>query len=157
MRDAINRTVPGVEALTRAQAVSESPGVASVGESLGMVVFLCFFVVVVVAALFFLILTVQKAGALTLLRAVGVGPGALARSLLVQVVVVVAGGVLVGAALTAVALAASNSSLGAQLAVGGVLRTGLLVLVLSCVASLGAVRRVLRIDPARALTPGGLA
>ena len=157
MRDAINRTVPGVEALTRAQAVSESPGVASVGESLGMVVFLCFFVVVVVAALFFLILTVQKAGALTLLRAVGVGSGALARSLLVQVVVVVVGGVLVGAVLTAAALAASNSSLGAQLAAGGVLRTGLLVLVLSCVASLGAVRRVLRIDPARALTPGGLA
>ena len=34
--------------------------------------------VVVVAALFFLILTVQKAGALTLLRAVGVGSGAAA-------------------------------------------------------------------------------
>ncbi len=157
VRDAIDRAVPGVEPLTRAQAVRESPGVASVGQSLGMVVFLCFFVVVVVAGLFFLILTVQKAGALTLLRAVGVGPGALARSLLVQVVVVVAGGVVVGAALTAVALAASNSSLGARLAADGVIRTGLLVLLLSCVASLGAVRRVLRIDPARALTPGGLA
>jgi len=156
VRDAINRTVPDVEALTRAQAVSESPGVASVGESLGMVVFLCFFVVVVVAALFFLILTVQKAGALTLLRAVGVGPGALARSLLVQVVVVVFGGVLVGAVLAAAALAASSSSLGAGLAAVGVIRTGLLVLVLSCLASLGAVRRVLRIDPARALTPGGV-
>jgi putative ABC transport system permease protein len=157
VRDRINRSVPGVEALTRAQAVSESPGVASVGESLGMVVFLCFFVVVVVAGLFFLILTVQKATSLTLLRAVGVGPGVLARSLLVQVVIVVVGGVLVGAALTTAALAASNSSLGAQLAVGGVVRTGLLVLVLSGVASIGAVRRVLRIDPARALTPGGIA
>jgi putative ABC transport system permease protein len=157
VRAAINRRISGVEALTRAQAVSESPGVASVGESLGMVVFLCFFVVVVVAGLFFLILTVQKAGALTLLRAVGVGAGALARSLLVQVVVVVVGGVVVGAALTSAALAASNSSLGAGLAVSGVVRTGALVLVLACVASLGAVRRVLRIDPAHALTPGGIA
>ena len=157
VRDAINRAVPGVEALMRSQAVSESPGVSSVGESLGMVVFLCFFVVVVVAALFFLILTVQKAGSLTLLRAIGVGPGALARSLLIQVVLVVVGGVLVGAAVTVAALAASNSSLGARLAAGGVVRTGLLVLVLSCIASLGAVRRVLRIDPARALTPGGIA
>jgi putative ABC transport system permease protein len=157
VRDAINRKVPGVEALTRAQAVSESPGVASVSQSLGMVVFLCFFVVIVVAGLFFLILTVQKASALTLLRAVGIGPAALSRALLVQVVFVVTGGVVVGAVLTTAALAASNSSLGAQLALGGVIRTGLLVLVLSCVASLGAVRRVLRIDPARALTPGGIA
>jgi putative ABC transport system permease protein len=156
VRDAINRDVPGVEALTRAQAVSESPGVASVSQSLGMVVVLCFFVVVVVAGLFFLILTVQKASSLTLLRAVGVGGGALARALLVQVVVVVLGGVVVGAVLTAVALSASNSSLGAGLSAGGVVRTGLLVLVLATVASLGAVRRVLRIDPARALTPGGI-
>ena len=78
VRDEINRDVPGVEALTRSQAVSESPGVASVSQSLGMVVVLCFFVVVVVAGLFFLILTVQKASSLTLLRAVGVGGGALA-------------------------------------------------------------------------------
>ena len=69
---------------------------------------------------------------------------------------VVAGGVAVGAALTAATLAVSNSSLGAQLAAVGVIRTGVLVLVLATIASLGAIRRVLRIDPARALTPGGL-
>ena len=79
VRDAINRSVPDVQALTRQQAVDESPGVASVSQSLGMVVFLSFFVVVVVAGLFFLILTVQKAAALTLLRAVGVGGGARCR------------------------------------------------------------------------------
>jgi len=157
VRDEINRTVPGVEALTRSQAVSESPGVGSVSESLGMVVVLCIFVVVVVAGLFFLILTVQKAGALTLLRAVGVGGGALARALLVQVVIVVIGGVVVGAVLTVGALAVGSGGLETGLSAGGVIRTGLLVLVLSSIASLGAVRRVLRIDPARALSSGGAA
>lgn len=154
--DDINRAVPGVEALTRQQAVKESPGVASVGESLGMVVFLCFFVVVVVAGLFFLILTVQKASALTLLRALGVRAGALARSLLVQVVVVVVGGVIVGALFTEAALAASNSSLGASLSLSAIVRTGVIVGVLAVIASLGAVRRVLKIDPIRATIPGGV-
>ena len=91
-----------------------------------------------------------------MLRAIGVGGGALARSLLVQVVVVVLGGVVVGAAThDGRALPRATAVSGRRLAAGGVVRTGLLVLVLACVASLGAVRRVLRIDPARALTPGG--
>ncbi len=156
VRDAINRSVPGVEALTRAQAVKESPGVASVSESLGTVVFLCFFVVVVVAGLFFLILTVQKAGALTLLRAIGIGGGALVRSLLIQVVLVVLGGLVVGAALTMAALGASNASLGASLGASQLLQTGAIVLVLATIASLGAIRRVLRIDPIRATIPGAV-
>ncbi len=156
VRDAINRSVPGVEAFTRAQAVKESPGVASVSESLGTVVFLCFFVVVVVAGLFFLILTIQKASALTLLRAIGIGGGALARSLLVQVVLVVLGGIVVGAALTIAALGASNASLGASLDAAQLFQTGAIVLVLATIASLGAIRRVLRIDPIRATIPGGV-
>ncbi|MGB8651912.1 MAG: peptide ABC transporter permease [Mycobacteriales bacterium] len=156
VRDAINRSVPGVEALTRAQAVRESPGVASVSESLGAVVFLCFFVVVVVAGLFFLILTVQKASALTLLRAIGIGGGALVRSLLVQVVLVVLGGVVLGAALTTGALGASNASLGASLGAAQLFQTAAIVLVLATIASLGAIRRVLRIEPIRATIPGGV-
>ncbi|HVV36693.1 MAG TPA: hypothetical protein VHC63_08840 [Acidimicrobiales bacterium] len=154
VRDAINARVAGVEALTRGQAVKESPGVASVGESLGAVVFLCFFVVAIVAGLFFLILTVQKASALTLLRAIGIGAGVLARSLVVQVVAVVAGGVAIGAALTKGALAASSASLGATLTARQLAQTGAIVFVLAIVASLGAIRRVLRIEPIRATIPG---
>jgi putative ABC transport system permease protein len=157
VRDEINARVRGVEALTRDQAVSESPGVASVSQSLGAVVFLCFFVVAVVAGLFFLILTVQKASALTLLRAIGIRAGVLARSLVVQVVFVVVGGIAVGALLTVVALAASNSSLGATLTSRQLVETGVIVFVLAIVASLTAIRRVLRIEPIRATIPGGVA
>ena len=53
VRGEINVRIQGVETLTRGQAVSESPGVASVDQSLGAVVFLCFFVVAIVAGLFF--------------------------------------------------------------------------------------------------------
>ena len=156
VRDRINATVPDVEALTRAQAVAESPGVASVSESIGAVVLLCFFVVIVVSGLFFLILTVQKAPALTLLRAVGVKAGALVRALLVQASIVVLAGLLVGAVLAYLVLDVAGNGLGARVEAASVIETGLAVLVLSLVASLGAARRVLRIDPVRATVPGGL-
>ncbi len=156
VRDRINASVPDVEALTRAQAVAESPGVASVSESIGAVVLLCFFVVIVVSGLFFLILTVQKAPALTLLRAVGVKAGALVRALLVQASIVVLAGLLVGAVLAYLVLDVAGNGLGARVEAASVIETGLAVLVLSLVASLGAARRVLRIDPVRATVPGGL-
>jgi putative ABC transport system permease protein len=152
----INRSVPDVEALTRADAVAEAPGVASVSESIGSVVFLCFFVVVVVSGLFFLILTVQKAGALTLLRAIGVRSVALIRTLLIEVIVVVVAGITVGAGLAWLALDRAGSTLDARLAGRSVVTTGLVVLALSLVAALGAARRVLRIDPVRATVPGGI-
>ncbi len=156
VRDRVNRAVDGVEALTRDEAVAEAPGVASVSESIGSVVLLCFFVVVVVSGLFFLILTVQKAAALTLLRAIGVRSAALVRTLLVQVVAVVLVGLAVGAVLAWLSLDAAGNQLGARLESSSVLTTGLAVLVLSLVAALGAARRVLRIDPVRATVPGGL-
>jgi len=155
-RDRINQSVPGVQALTRAQAVAESPGVASVSESIGAVVLLCFFVVIVVSGLFFLILTVQKAPALTLLRAIGVKAGALVRALVAQATIVVLGGLVIGTALAWLALDAAGNGLGARVEAGSVVETGVLVLVLSLLASLGAARRVLRIDPVRATVPGGL-
>ena len=119
--------------------------------------FLCFFVVAIVAGLFFLILTVQKASALTLLRAIGIRAGVLARSLVVQVVIVVAGGIVIGGLLTTGALAASNASLGATLTSRQLAQTGAIVFVLAIVASLSSIRRVLRIEPIRATIPGGMA
>lgn len=152
----INETIDGVEALTRAEAVAQAPGVANVSESIGLVVLLCFFVVVMVAGLFFLILTVQKAPALTLLRAIGVRAGSLVRSLLVQVVVVVVAGLSVGTLLGWLSLNVAGNNLGARVELGAVLQTGALVLGLSLLAALAAARRVLRIDPVRATVPGGI-
>jgi putative ABC transport system permease protein len=62
----------------------------------------------------------------------------------------------VGAALTIAALGASNASLGASLDAAQLFQTGAIVLVLATIASLGAIRRVLRIDPIRATIPGGV-
>ena len=89
----INAASDEADALTRAEAAAETPGVADVQRSFDVIFLLFALVVPLVTGLFFLIITLQKARALTLLRAIGAPAGVLVRSLLVQVVIIIGGGV----------------------------------------------------------------
>jgi putative ABC transport system permease protein len=157
LADRITRQVPGVEALDRATAVDSLPGVSGVTTSFTIILTLAFVVVTLVVGIFFVILTVQKAGSLTLLRAIGADAGFLTRALLVQVVAVVLGGIVVGAALLAVAALASSPTFPISFELSTVLSRGAAVAVLAVLASLAAIRRVLRIDPAEATVSMGAA
>jgi putative ABC transport system permease protein len=153
--DAITAQVAGTEALTRQAAVDGSPGVSSVRSSFAIVLLLFYLVVPLVTGLFFLIVTFQKAAALTLLRAIGAPAGVLVRSLLVQVAAVV----VLGGALAAVLyrlVIPTASDLGLRFEWAPVLVTIAVVLVLGLLTSLAAVRRVLRIDPIQATTGAGV-
>jgi putative ABC transport system permease protein len=153
--DAVDAASEDAEALTREQAATETPGVGQVRQSFQVIFLLYGLVVPLVTGLFFLIVTFQKSASLTLLRAVGVESAALVRSLLFQVVVVVAGGLAVG---TALWWPLSQQTLGAidlrfdPVAVGV---WSALLLTLGVLSSLVAARRVLRIDPIEATTGGG--
>lgn len=147
--------VPGTRALTRQEAADAVPGVDAIGQSFAVILLLAFAVVGLVTGIFFLILTVQKAEALTLLRAVGASTRDVVTPLLVQVVLVTVGGVLVGTALLAAAAAAgSGGGLAIRVDPGLVAGTGTGVLVLGLLASLAAVRRVLAIEPFEVTTTG---
>jgi putative ABC transport system permease protein len=150
----ISETVEGVEALTRQMAVDESPSVASVRQSFTIILLLFYLVVPLVTGLFFLIVTFQKAGALTLLRAIGSPRRPLVLALLIQVVIVV----LAGAVLATLLYWASTgwSSLGITVSARPIVVTTSVVLVLALLTSLAAVRRVLRIDPISATTGAGV-
>ena len=145
----------GVEALTRQQAVDASPGVSAVSQSLNTVIGLLLLTALLVIGLFVLIITVQKASALTLLRAIGARRATLVRALLTQTSLVVGTGIVIGAALLA-AVAPAASTIGIQFRLGQVLGMAVVTLVLSLVASWAAVRRVLRIDPIAATTTQGV-
>ena len=151
----INSEVAGVEALTRQQAVDGSPGVSSVRSSFTVILGLFYLVVPLVTGLFFLIVTFQKAAALTLLRAIGASAGTLVCSLLVQVVAVMLGGSLVAFGLYAGALQGVKN-LGVRVEILPVVVTSLVVLALALLTSLVAVRRVLRLDPLSATTGAGV-
>lgn len=152
----ITAQVPGTEALTRADAVQSLPGVSAVKSSFNIIQGLAFIVVILVVGIFFVILTVQKAGALTLLRAIGASSGALVRSLLVQVVIVMAGAIVVGSLLLYLASLGSSADFPISFDVGLVLPRAVALLLLALLASLAAIRRVLRIDPIAATVPAGV-
>jgi putative ABC transport system permease protein len=158
---AITDAVEGVDAVDRDTAVASLPGVSSISQSFAIILGLAFVVVVLLTGFFFLIITVQKTTALTLLRAVGASSGYLLRNLVAQVVLVVGAGTTLAIGILAVAAAAASTDafeVRADPAVVAI--TSGAILGLALLASIGSMRRVLRIDPAAATTRtagGGLA
>ena len=152
----IGAEVPGVEALTNREAVDENPGVRGVNQSFQIVLALAFLVATLVVGFFFLILTVQKAKSLTLLRAIGSSSGYLIRNLLAQIFMVLAAGIVLGLGLLLIARSAGVSGdVEIALEPGSIGVTVIALSVLSLLGGLAAIRRVLRIDPLKATVASG--
>lgn len=151
----VNDADDEADALTRSVAADEAPGVAEVRQSFQVIFLLYGLVVPLVTGLFFLIITFQKAGSLTLLRAIGAGSGVLVRSLLVQVVLVIAGGLVVGVALYAPLSQVELGTIALRFDPGAVAFWSVLLLALGLASAAVAARRVLAIDPIEATTGGG--
>jgi len=158
---AITAQVQGVEALDRDTAVASLPGVSSIQQSFGIILGLAFIVVILLTGFFFLIITVQKTASLTLLRAVGASGGFLLGGLLAQVLIVIGIALVVAIPLTVVAVkGAASGGFTATVEPSVIVTTSVAIIVLGVVASIGAMRRVAKIDPAAAtarLAGGGLA
>ena len=153
---AINAGSDAIEALTREQAADRSPGVAQVRQSFQIIFLLYGLVVPLVTGLFFLIVTIQKAGSLTLLRAIGATAGRLVSALLVQVLIIVGLGLLLGTALYYPLTIFGVTSLALRFDGGVVVVWSALLMALSLASSLLAARRVLAIDPLLATTGAGV-
>lgn len=157
----ITQEVGGVEALDLSTAVASLPGVSSIEQSFNIILGLAFVVVILLTGFFFLIITVQKTPSLTLLRAVGASGGFLLRNLVLQVIVVILAALAIAVPLTVFAVSATASdTFIAKVDPRVLLVSSAAVLILGVAAALGAMRRVVRIDPAAAtarLAGGGLA
>ena len=156
LAQAINSNSPDADALTRADAAALTPGVAQVQASFRVIFFLYGLVVPLVAGLFFLIVTLQKANSLTLLRAIGAPAGRLISSLIVQVTIVMGLGIGLGIALY---MPLSNADLGGialRFRLTPVLIWAVSLLCLGLLSALFSARRVLRIDPIEATTGAGV-
>jgi putative ABC transport system permease protein len=155
VRDIIEAAaIPDVEALTRDDAVNKAPGVSNVRSSLDTVIGLLYFASLIIVGLFLSILTVQKLGPLTLLRAIGASLRSLVWPLIIQAFVIVVGGTLVGAALLAL-VAPRTNSIGVGFEGGAIVRAGATTLVVGLLASITSVLRISRITPADATTTAG--
>jgi putative ABC transport system permease protein len=152
----VNAASDDTDALTRSDAADQTPGVDQIRQSFQVIFLLYGLVVPFVTGLFFLILTLQKANALTLLRAIGAPARRLVSALMVQVVCVILAGVALGTlAYTPIA----NQKIGGialRFDAGAVVFWAVLLLVLGVLSALFSARRVLRIDPIEATTGAGV-
>ncbi|MCC5953998.1 MAG: ABC transporter permease [Acidimicrobiia bacterium] len=156
----ISAAVEGTDALTRSDAVAETPGVAEVRTSFLLILSLAYVVVGLVLAFFFLILTVQKSAALSLLRAVGIPMRELVTGLYLQVALVVGIGAVIGTGLVLLAAQGVGDALPLSIEPLEVAATLGLVVAVAGVGSLLALRRLLQVDPTDAVARpslGGLA
>ncbi len=153
--DALREVSADLDPVTAEQAADDFPGAAQVNTSFALILGLFGFVVPLVAGLFFLIITLQKTRSLTLLRAVGARSGVLVRSLLLQVIAILGGGIVVGTALYAAASLIEIGTLTIRFDWFPVAMWAGILMALGLIAALGAVRRVLAIDPIAATQPGG--
>lgn len=148
LTDAIDASVPGTEALTNQEAIDGNPAVVNTSQSFNIILTLGFVVVLMVVAFFFLILTVQKARPLTLLRAVGAPKAFLVKNLVIQIVLVMAAGIAAGLVLTFLAVAiAPAGDVAISVRPSTAISTALTLFVLALIAGIASIRRVLRIDP----------
>jgi putative ABC transport system permease protein len=152
----INAVSDQADALTNDDAANKAPGVSSVRQSFTVVFLLYGLVVPFVTGLFFLILTVQKSAALTLLRAIGAPARKLVASLLVQVVIVVAAGLVIGVALYAPLSTRQLGGITLRFETAAVVFWSVLLMVFGLASSLLSAKRVLSIDPIEATTGAGV-
>ncbi len=153
---AIEAAVDGVEALPRDVAATALPGAGQISQSFSVLYLLLFIVVTIVTGVFFLILTVQKQRSLVLLRAIGAGRRDIVTPVLVQVLGVVGVGSVVGAAAAAGLLRLAQGTFGSSLDPTTTAVSIALIVALGLLASVGAVRRVLAVDPLEATTGGAV-
>jgi putative ABC transport system permease protein len=150
--ESINAISLDLDALTRSDAADGTPGVAQVRQSFQIIFLLYGLVIPCVTGLFFLIVTFQKAGSLTLLRAIGAPAGRLVAALLTQAVIIVVAGYSLGTLLYAPVSQLRLGGIPLRFETTAVIGWGIGLLVLGVGSSLLSARRVLAIDPVEATT-----
>lgn len=152
----VNAVDPEADALTRSRAADLTPGVAQIERSFALIFGLFALVVPFVTGLFFLILTLQKAPALTLLRAIGAPASRLVAALLLQVGAVLTAGIALGVIPYALLTRARVGGLALRFEPRVVAFWSIVFVVLGLASALLAARRVLSIDPVLATTGAGV-
>lgn len=138
--------------LTRDEAVFSLPGTQEQNSTFTALIGVTFFVVGLVTALFFILLTVERTRLFAAVKALGVPSSRLVIWSLVQGMAVAAGAFVVGGALTLLLASVVPAGIPLQLEPGRAVTTALVLLLTSAVGTLLTLRRIIRIDPASAIS-----
>lgn len=149
----IDRATDGRTAtLTKDEAVLSLPGTREQTSVFTALIGVTLFVAGLVSALFFALLTLERTGLYATLKAIGAPTRRLVEGVVLQAVSVAVGAVVLGGAIALGLAAVIPDSIPLQLEPRRVAISTALVVVTAALGSLVSLRRVIRIDPATAIS-----
>lgn len=154
VRAAIDEATGATESLSQSETVAAIPGITEQNATFTAVIGVTVFVAGLVVALFFALLTLERLGLYSVLKAFGGSSWTLAAGVVVQAVVVAAGAFVLGGLLTYGLLQIVPDGIPLQLEPSRALFTLASVTVAAVFGALVSLRRIIRIDPASAIGAG---
>jgi len=150
---AIDEATDGVtKSLTKAEAVLSLPGTRQQNSVFSALIWVAVFVVALVSALFFALVTLERTTLYATLKALGAPSSRLVFGVVVQAALVALGAVVLGGLLTMALGQVIPDTIPVQFEPSRVATSTALVVLASTVGGLLSLRRIIRIDPATAIS-----
>lgn len=140
------------QTVMRSVAVESLPGVKQQRSTFIAVIYTTLFVAALVVALFFVLLTLERVGMYAVFKAIGASSAQLVVQVVLQAAVIAALSFVLGALLAVGAAAVIPPQVPVQLTVGRAVEVWGGLMVMATLGSALSLRRVIRIDPATAIS-----
>lgn len=144
-------SLPNSEVVTNKTALTNLPGYSEELMSVNMMLFFLFVIAVFVLAVFFYVLTLQKSNQFGVLKAIGATTGFLARSLILQVMIISIIGIAVGLALTYGVAAIMPPVVPFTLKNSTVISYAFILLLVTLLGTVLSLRKIAKVDALEAI------
>jgi putative ABC transport system permease protein len=148
----IDEATGSTETVTREEAVLALPGVKEQSSTLTAIINTTFLVVGIVVALFFALVTLERSALYAVLKAIGASSRQLLAGVVMQAVVVAGAALALGGALAYLLSLVVPPGVPVQFEAGRALQVVAGVLIASVLGSAVSLRRVIKVDPADAIS-----
>jgi putative ABC transport system permease protein len=138
--------------LTRNEAIFSLPGTQQQNDVFTALIGVTLFVAGLVTALFFALLTLERRSLYATLKALGAPSSRLALGVVVQALLVALGAIMLGGAIALGLARVIPDAVPVQIEAPRALTSSALLLVTAALGALASLRRIVRIDPANAIS-----
>ena len=140
------------QTVTRSFAIDSLPGIKQQRSTFNAIIDATFFVAALVVALFFILLTIERVGMYAVFKALGASSGQLFGQVTLQAVVIAIVSFVLGAMLARAVGSVMPPQVPLQFSAGRAIGVAVGLAIMSTAGSAVSLRRVVRIDPATAIS-----
>jgi putative ABC transport system permease protein len=150
--DAIDTATGGATStLTRSEAVQALPGIKEQNSTFSAIIYVTLFVAGLVVALFFALLTLERVGLYSVLKAIGASSRQIFGGVVAQAVIVALVSFLLGGGLMLLLTLVLPAEIPVSLVPARAVQIAVGLVVMSALGAAVSLRRVVRVDPASAI------